>query len=145
MLVIAVPLPRPPQTLPPPRPLLQPPPPPYLPLPTPPLNYVSGPVYIYIYTTLLPSVNTIALEMFCGAKYTRHTFTPVTEHGGKMSLIKKYVRNQTDTKHIKIASLQGLLHKSVCPNKSDYKNYLHQITRPAYSRGPLSCHDHPSL
>ena len=27
-------------------------------------------------TTLLPSVNTIALGMFCGAKYTRYTFTP---------------------------------------------------------------------
>ena len=30
-------------------------------------------------TTLLPSVNTlIARGMFCGAKYTHHTFTPIT-------------------------------------------------------------------
>ena len=31
-------------------------------------------------TTLLPSVNTVALGMFCGAKYTHHTFTPVVKH-----------------------------------------------------------------
>ena len=30
--------------------------------------------------TLLPSVNTIALGMFCGAKYTHHTLTPVIKH-----------------------------------------------------------------
>ena len=31
--------------------------------------------------TLLPSVNTlIARGMFCGAKYTHHTFTPIIEH-----------------------------------------------------------------
>ena len=31
--------------------------------------------------TLLPSVNTlIAREMFCGAKYTHHTFTPIIKH-----------------------------------------------------------------
>ena len=31
--------------------------------------------------TLLPSVNTlIARGMFCGAKYTRHTFTPIIKH-----------------------------------------------------------------
>ena len=28
-------------------------------------------------TTLLPNVNTIALGMLCGAKYTHHTFTPI--------------------------------------------------------------------
>ena len=32
-------------------------------------------------TTLLPSVNTlIARGMFCGVKYTHHTFTPVIKH-----------------------------------------------------------------
>ena len=32
-------------------------------------------------TTLLPSGNTlIAREMFCGAKYTHHTFTPIIKH-----------------------------------------------------------------
>ena len=30
-------------------------------------------------TTLLPSVNTTALGMLCGAKYTHHSFTPVTK------------------------------------------------------------------
>ena len=28
-------------------------------------------------TTLLPSVNTVALRMFCGAKYIHRTFTPI--------------------------------------------------------------------
>ena len=31
-------------------------------------------------TTLLPSVNTIARGMCCGAKYTHHTFTPTIKH-----------------------------------------------------------------
>ena len=31
-------------------------------------------------TTLLPSVNTIALGMFCGAKYTNYTFMPFIKH-----------------------------------------------------------------
>ena len=31
-------------------------------------------------TTLLPRVNTIAIGMFCGAKYTHHTFTPIIKH-----------------------------------------------------------------
>ena len=31
-------------------------------------------------TTLLPGVNPFALRMFCGAKYTRHTFTPIIKH-----------------------------------------------------------------
>ena len=31
--------------------------------------------------TLLPSVNTLTAQgMFCGAKYTRHTFTPIIKH-----------------------------------------------------------------
>ena len=49
--------------------------------------------------TLLPSVNTlIARGMFCGARYTRHTFTPnikhlitttANKHPGKKSFIDK--------------------------------------------------------
>ena len=31
-------------------------------------------------STLLPSVNTIALGMFHDAKYTHYTFTPITKH-----------------------------------------------------------------
>ena len=34
--------------------------------------------------TLLPSVNTIARGMFCGAKYTHLTFTPVLKHLSRM-------------------------------------------------------------
>ena len=37
--------------------------------------------YNTIYITLLPTVNTlIARGMFCGAKYTHHTFTPIIKH-----------------------------------------------------------------
>ena len=35
---------------------------------------------MYFYTALLPSVSTVALGMFCGAKYTHHTFTPIIKH-----------------------------------------------------------------
>ena len=31
-------------------------------------------------TTLLPSVHTIALGLFCGARYTHHIFTPIIKH-----------------------------------------------------------------
>ena len=31
-------------------------------------------------TTVLPSVNTIALGMFCGFKWTHHIFTPIIKH-----------------------------------------------------------------
>ena len=31
-------------------------------------------------TTVLPSVNTIARRMFCGAKNTHHTFIPTIKH-----------------------------------------------------------------
>ena len=31
-------------------------------------------------TTLLPSVNTIARGMFCGAKCTHYAFTPIIKH-----------------------------------------------------------------
>ena len=38
-------------------------------------------LWIQYNTTLLPSVNTlIARGMFCGAKYTHHTFTPIIKH-----------------------------------------------------------------
>ena len=51
--------------------------------------------------TLLPSVSTlIARGMFCGAKYTHHTFTPIikhlittaNKHPGKKSFIDKNMR-----------------------------------------------------
>ena len=52
-------------------------------------------------TTLLPSVNTIALGMFCGAKYIHHTLTPIIKHytttnikhRSKKSFINKHMRN----------------------------------------------------
>ena len=31
-------------------------------------------------TTLLTSVNTIARGIFCGARYTQHSFTPIIKH-----------------------------------------------------------------
>ena len=91
-------------------------------------------------TTLLPSVNTvIARGMFCGAKYTHHTFTPiikhlittkVNKHPGKKSFIDKNMKNPTGIKlgiSHKIATSRGPPLKSYCPNKSNYKNYLQQI------------------
>ena len=52
-------------------------------------------------TSVLPSVSTqIARGMFCGVKYTHHTFTPIikhlittaNKHPGKMSFIDKNMR-----------------------------------------------------
>ena len=57
--------------------------------------------------TLLPSVNTlIARGMFCGVKYTHHTFTPIVKHlittankhPGKKSFIDKNMTNPTGIK-----------------------------------------------
>ena len=40
-----------------------------------------GPVHNNNNITLLPSVNTLISQgMFCGAKYTHHTFTPIIKH-----------------------------------------------------------------
>ena len=56
----------------------------------------------------MPSVNTlIAQGMFCGAKYTHHTFTPIiiflftttaNKHPGKNSFIDKNIKNPTGIK-----------------------------------------------
>ena len=56
----------------------------------------------------MPSVTTlIARGMFCGAKYTHHTFTPiikhlitttVNKHPGKKSFINKNMKNPTGIK-----------------------------------------------
>ena len=93
----------------------------------------------YIYNiTLLPSVNTlIARGMFCGAKYTHHTFTPIikhlitttaNKHPGKKSFIDKNMEGPTGIKlcisHKIATSRTPLLN---VPNKSNYKNYLQQI------------------
>ena len=40
----------------------------------------TGEHYSVHNTTLLPSVRTTALGMFCGAKDTHHTFTPIMKH-----------------------------------------------------------------
>ena len=90
--------------------------------------------------TLLPSVSTlIARGMFCGAKYTRHTFTPIikhlitttaNKHPGKKSFIDKNMKNTTGImlciSH-KIATSRRPPLKSYCPNKSNYKNYRQRI------------------
>ena len=34
----------------------------------------------FVCRSVLPSVNTITLGMFCGAKYTHHTFMPIIKH-----------------------------------------------------------------
>ena len=54
------------------------------------------------FITLLPNVNTLIARggMFCGAKYTHHTFTPIikhlittaNKHPGKKSFIDKDMR-----------------------------------------------------
>ena len=57
-----------------------------------------------LYTTLLPSVNTLALEMFRGAKYTHHAFMPIIKHLNynskqtSRSYINKIMKNPTDIK-----------------------------------------------
>ena len=84
----------------------------------------------------MPSVYTlIARGMFCGAKYTHHTFTPIikhlitttaNKHPGKKSFTDKNMKNPTSTKlcisQNKIATSRGPPLKSYCPNKSNYKN-----------------------
>ena len=91
-------------------------------------------------TSLLPSVNTlIARGMFCGAKYTHHTFTPIlkhlitttaNKHPGKKSFIDKNMKTPTGIKLCishKIAASRGPPLKRYCPSKRNYKNYLQQI------------------
>ena len=92
--------------------------------------------------SLLASVNTlIARGMFCGAKYTHHTFTPIikhlittaNKHPGKKSFTDKNMRKSHwhQAVHItlkKIAPSRGPPLKSCCPNKINYKNYLQQIS-----------------
>ena len=47
-------------------------------------------------TTLLPDVNTIALEMFCGARFAHHTFTPVMKHHSTTTTTNVGVKNAID-------------------------------------------------
>ena len=106
-------------------------------------SHFQGTVHIHtiIYnTTLLPSVSIlIARGMFCGAKYTHHTFTLVikhlitttaNKHPCKKSCIDENMTNPTGIKLCishKIATSRGPPLKSYRPNKSNYKNYLQQI------------------
>ena len=64
-------------------------------------SLVKSAVVVQYNITLLTSVNTlIARGMFCGAKYTHHTFTPIikhlittaNKHPGKKSFIDKNMR-----------------------------------------------------
>ena len=114
----------------------------------------------------MPSVNTpIARGMFCGAKYTHHTFTPIikhlitkaNKHPGKKSFIdlKKHEKIPLCIIHkIKLPLPEDPPLKSKCPSKRNYKNYLKKkkkkiflflsttnllINPPAYSPG----HYHP--
>ena len=77
--------------------------------------------------------------MFCGGKYTHHTFTPIikhlittkaNKHPAKKSFIDKNMKNPTGIKLCishKTAVSRGPPLKIYCPNKSSYKNYLQQI------------------
>ena len=98
-------------------------------------------LHIQYNKTLLPSVNIlIARGMFCSAKCTHHTITPIinhlittttaNKHPGKNSFIDKNMKNPTGIKLCishKISTSREPPHKIYCPNKSDYKNYLQQI------------------
>ena len=89
--------------------------------------------------TLLPSVNTlIAQGIFCGAKYTHHTLSPIVKHlittankyPGKKSFIDKNMTNPTGIKLCishQMATSWGPPPKSYCPDKSNYKNCLQQL------------------
>ena len=77
--------------------------------------------------------------MFCGVKYTPHTFTPIVKHlitttankhPGKTSFIDKSMKNPTGIKLCishETATFQGPPLNNYCPNKSHCKNYLQQI------------------
>ena len=81
----------------------------------------------------------IARGMFCGAKYTHHTFTPIikhlitttaNKHPGKKSFININIKNPTGIKlciSLKLPLPEDPPLKSYCPNKSNYKYYLQQI------------------
>ena len=81
-----------------------------------PHEYKLGISTIQYNITLLPSVNTlIARGMFCGAKYTHHTFTPVikhlitttaNKHPGKKSLIDLKKQKQKNKKKYGTSSLK---------------------------------------
>ena len=96
-------------------------------------------MYVQYNITLLPSVNIIAQGMFCGSKYTHHTFTPIIKNIKLQQqqiniLVKSFIdKNMKDPTGIKlcishkIATSWGPPLKSYCPNKNNYKNYLQQI------------------
>ena len=77
------------------------------------LHFLCGEFLLYIQynVTLLPSVNAlIARGMFCGAKYSHHTFTPIIKHlitttANKHPGKKSFMKNPTGIKcayHIKL-------------------------------------------
>ena len=68
----------------------------------------------------MQSVNVIAQEIFCGAKYTHHTFTSNIKQQikwqqynvGEASFINKYMKNQTKTTAVHTRSTLPLSTKS---------------------------------
>ena len=90
-------------------------------------------VLIQYIAASLPSVSTIALEMFCGAKHTNYTFSPIIKHlpFGSTENIGVNLTDRTKKKkkkkiptdilssecHIKIVPLRSLPHKNYCPKK----------------------------
>ena len=88
------------------------------------------------HTTLLLSVNTTALRIFCGAKYTHHTFTPELEQKQTNIQVKSVINNTWEIPltssyayRINIASSRGPPLNNCCPNKRNYKDYLQQINK----------------
>ena len=105
--------------------------------------YLWAPALIQNNITLLPL---IARGMFCGAKYTHHTFTSIikhkitttaNKHPGKKSFIDKNIKNPTGIKLCishKTATSQGPPLKSYCPNKSSYVNCVKDSQLSAWRR-----------
>ena len=84
-------------------------------------------------TTLLPSVSTTALGMFCGARYPHHTFTLIIKHEitttanisllGKRSFINKLCEKSKGHQAVHI-TYKTASYKLQPKEKSSYKNDL---------------------
>ena len=75
--------------------------------------------------TLLPSVNTlIARGMFCGAKYTHHTFTPIIKHLITTTANKHQHNNNNNNGHLERLTRTGpkRLHKMMTGSAESHFN-----------------------
>ena len=118
--------------------------------------YYSRLLYYTIQYNFIAKCQYTVRGMFCGAKYTHQSFTPIIKHlittankhinkkspGKKPSIdnnmIKPHWHQAVHITSNKMATSRGPPLESFCPNKSNYKNYLQQINQlppPAYSAG----------